>query len=342
MKKIVVLVLLLAALAGGAWYYRQGLVAQPATDQIVLYGNVDIREAQLAFNASEHIREIKVEEGAKVRKGQLLASLTKDRLQAKVDAAAARVEAQRQLLARLRAGSRPQEISEARARVAEADASIRETDAHFKRIKSLAARKLASSQELDETRAAKDSARARGRLARATLDLVLAGPRKEDIARARAQLEGDQAELALARSELADTDLYAPVAGTIRDRILEPGDFATPQRPAFTLAFTDPVWVRVYAGERDLGWLKPGLPAVISTDSFPDKRYRGWIGYVSPTAEFTPKAVESPGLRTHLVYQVRVYACNPQGELRLGMPATVTIDRRATPKAAPNGAEACR
>jgi HlyD family secretion protein len=65
--------------------------------------------------------------------------------------------------------------------------------------------------------------------------------------------------------------------------------------------------------------------AEVSTDSYPGKAYPGWIGFISPTAEFTPKNVETPELRTRLVYQVRVYVCNPQDELRLGMPATVGI-----------------
>ena len=111
----------------------------------------------------------------------------------------------------------------------------------------------------------------------------------------------------------------------IQNRILEPGDMASPQRPVYSLALTDPIWVRTYVGETDLGKLRPGMSAQVSTDSYPGKTYRAWIGYISPTAEFTPKAVETTRVRTDLVYQVRVYVCNPQDELRLGMPATVTI-----------------
>ena len=111
----------------------------------------------------------------------------------------------------------------------------------------------------------------------------------------------------------------------IRDRLLEPGDMVSPQTPVLTLALTDPVWVRAYASEVYLGRLAPGMSAEVSTDSYPDKTYPGWIGFISPTAEFTPKTVETPELRTRLVYQVRVHVCNPQDELRLGMPTTVSI-----------------
>ena len=142
---------------------------------------------------------------------------------------------------------------------------------------------------------------------------------------AAAHVMAAEAALAEIDQALLDAELYAPQAGVIRERIVEPGDFVTPQTPVLTLALTDPVWVRTYLPESRLGQVKPGVRAEIRTDSYPGKIYAGWVGYISPTAEFTPKNVETPELRTRLVYQMRVYACNPANELRLGMPATVTL-----------------
>ena len=116
-----------------------------------------------------------------------------------------------------------------------------------------------------------------------------------------------------------------PSDGIVQDRILERGDMASPQQPVFTIALINPLWVRAYVDETDLGKIRPGMKARVTTDSFPGKQYDGWIGYIAPTAEFTPKSVQSPQLRTSLVYQVRVYVKNHQNELRLGMPATVII-----------------
>ena len=132
-------------------------------------------------------------------------------------------------------------------------------------------------------------------------------------------MKAAEAALAQASQALRDAELYAPQSGVIRERIVEPGDFVTPQTPVLTLALTDPVWVRTSLPETRLGQVKPGARAEIRTDSFPEKQYDGWVGYISPTAEFTPKNVETPELRTRLVYQMRVYACNPENELRLGM-----------------------
>jgi HlyD family secretion protein len=228
-------------------------------------------------------------------------------------------------VARLEAGTRPEEIDKARAELALAEAQLQDAQRSYERVRNLAARKLASPQEVDDAQAAADAAAARLRAAKATLALALAGPRREDIAAAKATLEAYQAELTLARQELADASLYAPVAGVIRDRILQPGDMASPQRPVYTLALTNPVWVRAYVDEPDLGKLYLGMQAQVATDSFPGKVYQGWLGYISPTAEFTPKSVQTEEVRTSLVYQVRVYVCNPENELHLGMPVTVTI-----------------
>lgn len=107
---------------------------------------------------------------------------------------------------------------------------------------------------------------------------------------------------------------------------------ASPQKPVVTVGLVDPVWGRACVAETDLGRIWPGMKAAISTDAFPEETYDGWVGYTSPTAEFTPRQVETPELRTRLVYQVRVFAGNPQNELRLGMPATVRI-ALAQPKA---------
>jgi HlyD family secretion protein len=107
---------------------------------------------------------------------------------------------------------------------------------------------------------------------------------------------------------------------------------ASPQAPAYVLALTDPVWVRAYVSEVDLGKIHQGMAAKVRTDSFPGKTYDAWIGFISPTAEFTPKSVETTDVRTSLVYQIRVYVKNPENQLRLGMPATVIIDLPAGPQ----------
>ncbi len=339
MKKRLALLLLLAGLAVVAIIgYRLLNGGGSNEESLTLYGNVDIREVRLAFNGNEHIAEMLVEEGDPVTAGQLLARLHTPRLEARVQEAAARLSAQQQVVARLEAGSRPEEIARARAELQAARARAKAAADTARRLQHLAERKLASPEDAENARSLADAATAEARAAQETLNLLVEGPRKEDIAAAHAELEARKAALALAREELADAYLKAPAAGIIRNRILEPGDMANPQTPALTLALTDPVWVRAYLPEPQLGRVALGMRAAIITDSYPGKRYQGWVGFISPSAEFTPKNVETPELRTRLVYQLRVFACNPQDELRLGMPATVVI---ALHQAIPESSERC-
>ena len=313
---------LLAAAAGGGFLVWQRL--HPATDpnELTLYGNVDIREVQLAINGNDRIAELLAEEGDRVAKGQLLARLDLERFEIAVARAEAQVETQRQVVARLEAGTRPEEIRKARADLEAAQAAEQDARQTYERIIKLIP-KSASQQQADDAKGSYDSAVARTKAAQAALDLAIAGPRVEDIAEAKAALKRYEAELAQARHDQKDAYLHSPADGVIENRLLEVGDMASPQKPVFTMALVDPIWIRAYAPEPHLGKLRHGMAASVTTDSFPGKTYDGWVGFISPTAEFTPKPVETEEVRTRLVYEVRVFVPNPQGELRLGMPATV-------------------
>ena len=340
LKRAIPVLLLAGLIALGLRYWILKEVPREK-DHLTLYGNVDIREVSLAFNGGERIAAIRVEEGQAVRKGELLAELETQRLTLAVERNAARVDAQARVVEKLLAGTRKEEILEARAQVEAVRQRAESARRTYERLRPLAAENLASRDRVDTAMALADSEQAILAAAVERLNLAERGPRKEDIAAARATLRVLEAELAIARQNLADTRLVASDDGIIRNRILEPGDMASPGRPVLTLALTDPVWVRAYISETDLGRIHPGMPAAVITDSFPDKRYPAWIGYISPTAEFTPKTVETADVRTHLVYQVRVFACNPANELRLGMPATVVIPLRPDPAAQESGEPPC-
>ena len=129
-----------------------------------------------------------------------------------------------------------------------------------------------------------------------------------------------------------DRPLAAPAAGIVQSRLLEPGELAGPSRPVFTLALTDPKWVRAYVPEPKLGALHLGMPAKVSSDSMPDEVVEGWVGYISPVAEFTSRTVQTEDLRTQLVYETRAYVRDKDDRLRLGMPVTVAIDTQVAGK----------
>ncbi len=326
LRVLLVLLLLAAAGVGAYCYFYLCPAEKKPSNQLTLYGNVDIRQVHLAFHANGRIERILVEEGDQVKKGDLVAELDPVRYQANLTRAQFEVAAQEQVLARLLAGSRPQEIAEARARLEGARAALRDAAHLYNRNKELYQRKAIPAQSFDSIKARYIGAKADAKRAQEALDLAIEGPRQQDIAASRAQLAALKAAQRLAQRELSDTKLHAPGDGVIQQRILQPGDMASPSTPAFTVALNNPVWVRAYVPETMLGKVIPGMKAQIFSDSYPGKTYAGWVGYISPTAEFTPKTVETPELRTKLVYRARIYACNPLGELRLGMPVTVRLD----------------
>ena len=324
-KRILALTLAVLAAAGAAWWLTH---RQPQIHQIVLYGNVDLREVDLAFNDSQRIASVLVQEGDRVRKGEVLARLDTSRLRPQLAQAEARAAAQRAVVQRLHHGSRPEEIAQARANLMLAQADARQARDNYRRVEALygsSSGRAVSRQSLDDSKAQADVADARVIVSRKALRLALLGPRKEDVAQAEAMLAGDQAQVALLEQELADAQLRAPLDAVVRSRVAEPGDMASPQKTAFTLAITNPKWVRAYVSETDLGRVRPGMAATVAVDSFPGKRFQGWVGFISPVAEFTPKTVETQQLRSSLVYEIRVFVKDPGDELRLGMPATVYL-----------------
>jgi HlyD family secretion protein len=340
MKRIplIIAILILAAASVTTWW----LIGRKSTQrELVLYGDVDLRQVELAFNNSERIAAVLVQEGDRVKRGEVLARLDDSRLEPQVEEAEASAAAQREVVARLRNGSRPQEIAQARANVESSAADAANARGQYERRKTLAENAVVSQQDLENARAALDVAEAKLAVNRKALDLAIAGPRKEDIGQAEAQLRGDEAQWAFLRQELADAELVAPADAVVRTRLMEPGEMASPQKPVFSLAVTDPKWVRAYVAESDLGKLHPGANAVIVVDSFPDRRFKGWVGFISPVAEFTPKTVETEELRTSLVYEVRVFVKDPSDQLHLGSPATVYLPTVGSPQA-PNVAAIAR
>ncbi len=326
-KKILVPVLILGVAAAV-------LIVQPwrtseTSDEIVLYGNVDLRQVALAFKGSERVQEMRVQEGDSVLPGQVLAVLDTTMLELRIRQAQAQVRVQQEGLNRLRSGSRPQEIAQTEAASAAAQAELTQARQQLQRLNAISvetAGQAVSKLDIEAAEARFAVAQANLNRAQQVQELSVDGPASEDIARAEAMLEAANAELAILEQQLIDAELRAPIAAIVRSRLLEPGDMASPQRPVYNLAITQPKWVRAYISEVDLGRVLPGQSASVSTDSHPDQSLNGTVGYISSVAEFTPKTVQTEDLRTSLVYEIRVQVNDPDNRLRLGMPATVRLD----------------
>lgn len=332
MKRIAIIAaVLVAALILGRFvvWPRLSPAGSGADGALVLYGNVDIRQVELAFRVSGRLDAVNFEEGDTVLAGDVIAVLDTAPLRDGVAQAEAEASVRRAELARLEAGSRSQEIDRARARVEELDANVLIAQQTFDRQSKLRDSGYVSQQAYDTALAALDAARKRLVAGKKDLALVQLGPRAEEIAGGAAGVEAAEAAVALAQLRLGDTSLVAPSDGVLLARVREPGSIVAAGVPVATLALNSPVWVRAYVDETDLGLVVPGKTAEVFSDSAPGKPYKGQVGFVSPIAEFTPRTVQTPDLRTDLVYQVRITIDAPDSGLRQGMPVTVKLSRTA-------------
>jgi HlyD family secretion protein len=323
-KKIAILAGILALVAAAIATSGFGLFGPSEDDPLVLYGNVDIREVDMAFRVPGRIDEIAVEEGEKVERGEILATLDTASIEARTGEAEAAVAQARAQLAKLRSGNRPQDIAQARARVAAAEAAAGNAQADYERRQALVEPGAISRSQWARTVAERDRAAAQLAEARQALSLAQAGARQEDIAAAAAQLRAAEAGRQGAQTDLGDTSLVAKSAGTVVTRAREPGAIVQPGETVLTLSLGRPLRVRAYVAEPDLSRVAPGMKVAVTADGNP-KTYQGTIGYISPRAEFTPRSVETEDLRTDLVYRLRINIENPDDALRQGQPVTIEV-----------------
>ena len=319
----------IVAIAGGFGYFwtqRPGVDDNP----LRLYGNVDIREVQLAFRQPGRVMQMAFDEGDAVSASARLATLDAQPYREALTAAQAQVQVAQAELTKLRRGLRPQEITQAREALRQAQALATEAERNFKRQSGLLTSGASSQRTVDAARTARDQAAAGVEAAKAALSQASEGFRKEDIAAAEARLAAAQAAAAQATTALADTELMAPSSGTVIARVREPGSMVASQSAVYSLSLDKPVYVRAYVGERDLGRIAPGTAVRVKSDSG-EKVYRGQVGFISPRAEFTPKTVETTDLRTDLVYRLRIVIDETDSDaaLRQGMPVTVEVDAKA-------------
>jgi HlyD family secretion protein len=325
MKKRLLIILVLLALAGiGAWLVHASR-EEHERQVLRLFGNVDIREVNLGFRVSGRISEVLRDEGDEVKAGEILARLDDEPYRREAEQSRGQVASLQAHLQLMEAGNRPQEIAQARALVREREVTTANAERVYKRQEELLGSKAVSIQERDDAEAAYHEADARLKSAREQLNLLEAGFRSEDIAQAGADLVRAQAALASAELHIEDTVLKSPCDGVVLTRAQEPGAILQPGTTVLTVSLKRPVWVRAYVNEPDLGRIHPGAKVKVYMDSRPTHPYSGQIGYISPRAEFTPKNVETTELRTSLVYRLRVVIDNPNEALRQGMPVTVTL-----------------
>lgn len=331
---VIAAVVIVAGVIGFLWMQRTA-----HDDSLLrLYGNVDIREVQLAFRQPGRVAQMAFDEGDAVTSGTRMAALDAQPYQEALAAAEASVQVAQAELSKLRHGLRPQEITQAQEALNQATAINTDAARNYARHSELLPSGASSQQVVDAARAARDQAAAGVKAAKAALSQATEGYRQEDIAAGEARLTAAKAARTQAATALADTELLAPSSGTVIARVREPGSMVASQSAVYSLSLDAPVYVRAYVGEPDLGRIAPGVQVRVRSDSSV-KVYQGQIGFISPRAEFTPKTVETTDLRTDLVYRLRIVIdeADADAALRQGMPVTIEVDTLSVASARAKG-----
>ena len=320
---IVLLPLLLAVVAVG---YLRRTPKEASAGVIRISGNVELTEVQVSFKTAGRILSRLVDEGALVRRGEVVARLEDAELQDGLRLARAEADAAAATLAELEAGSRSEEIGQGEALLARAEAEAVRQAADYAREVALYAKEVIPKRELDGARAANDQARASVSERRQALQLLRKGARRERIDEARARLKGAQAQLAAAQERLGYATLPAPISGVALSKSAEAGEQVAAGTPVVTLGDMEHCWLKGYIPEAELGRVKLGQAARVTTDSYPGRAFTGTVSFISSEAEFTPKSVQTEKERVKLVYRIKISLSNPRMELKPGMPADAEIE----------------
>jgi HlyD family secretion protein len=309
-----------------------------AADRVRVSGQVEATEVQVAALVGGRLLELTPDEGDRVAAGELVARLdATDTELALARARAERDQADAQLRL-LRAGARVEDIRQADAQLATAQSEARAADAEVavaegdaSRFEALLESKAGTQKQRDDAVARRDVARARARsgedrvrAARENLARLRAGARPEEIDAARARVAAADAQIATLQKAITDAVVTAPVAGTVTERLVDVGELVPPRATILIVTNLDEVWANVYVDEPSIPRLKIGQTATLFTDAG-GPGIRGVISYVSPSAEFTPRNVQTAEDRSKLVYRVKVTVDNREGVLEAGMPVEAEI-----------------
>lgn len=281
---------------------------------------------EVASKVNGRVASISVDKGDHVKAGQVLVRLESDEYRAQVLQQQGQLANLQAKLQQALNGSRPQEIAKARADLNQAKADLSNSKTSLDRTRQLAQEGVLAKQLLDDAQAKYDADVAKVASLQHTLDLTVLGPRKEEIDQSRGQLDQARGALDYAQTQLDNTVIKAPITGTILDRNVEKGEFITTgfvgdkgaKGYIVTMADLNDLQVELDIPQSDFPKLGAQQKGIVTTDAYPDRKYKGYIQQVSPEAD-----------RAKATVQVKVKVENPDGYLRPDMNATVNFYRDA-------------
>jgi len=290
-------------------------------------GTIELDEVDVASLVGGRLLALAVSEGDTVHAGDTLAVLDRGEVAADLEAQIAQADRAKAQARDLASGSRPAEVTMARAELAAAEAERRLADTEFQRAERLARSQAIAQSELDQARARADATAARARAASEQLRMQEQGFRRNQVAAASDAARAAMATLAGARSRAGELVLRAPRDGVVLLKNFEVGEVVTPGVPVVTLGDPESLWIRVYIAAPELPSVRIGSTAQVRPIGS-KQTYPGRVVSIATQAEFTPRAALTEEEQANLVFAVKVALAPTQGVLKPGLPADAVFAHR--------------
>jgi HlyD family secretion protein len=333
-KRIIIIVfIILFVTVGLLVYFGQKNNQQK---ELSYSGTIETTQAKLSFQVPGRIALVNVQEGQTVTKDQIISELDRAEFASRSDQAKANLDRaqkaklQLETVLDINKKTLPAEVARATANVKSAQDTLKDAEKNYKRFEDLFGKGVVSEKERDTMKLTYEVAKSRLtesesilRLAQGNLTKIDAAG--QDIETANAQINANSAASNQASIQLSYTQLKSPMDGIVTSRNIEPGETVNAGREVITISDLSRVDLKIFVDETEIGKVKPNQKVEVKVDTFPGKIYTGYVSFISPEGEFTPKIIQTKKERVKLVYLVKVSIVNPNFELKSGMPADALL-----------------
>ncbi|MBN2443204.1 MAG: efflux RND transporter periplasmic adaptor subunit [Spirochaetales bacterium] len=288
-------------------------------------GTIEATSVMLSSKGGGVITDVYADEGAIVKKGDILAEIDHIILDLQLRQAKVGVDLAKLDLTLLTKGARIEDIKQAEEALISAKTNLEQATEDYNRMNNLFAKGSVTQKQKDDAAARLTLAQAQYNTTDQALKKLKNLARPEDLDKAKLRIEQMQLQVKILEEQIRDATIVAPIAGVISHKLIETGELVTPGRALFSLLETEKLSIMIYITEPEMGKVRLNQKAGIFIDSFPEREFRGSVTYISPEAEFTPKNIQTKEDRVKLVYGVKISIQSPEGILKPGMPADAIL-----------------
>ena len=333
-KKIIIIVFIIFFIGVGSFVYFGQRNNQQK--ELSYSGTIETTQAKLSFQVPGRVAQVNIQEGQPVTKNQIIAELDRAEFASRSDQARANLDraqkAKVQLETVLDVSSKtlPAEVARAKANVAGVQDTLKDAEKNYKRYEELFSKGVVTEKERDSVKLVYEVSKSRLNESESVLKLAQGNlaridAAKQDIETSIAQINANRAALNQASIQFSYTQLKSPMDGIVTSRNIEPGETVNAGREVITISDLSRVDLKIFVDETEIGKIKPNQKVEVRVDTFPGKSYAGYVSFISPEGEFTPKIIQTKKERVKLVYLVKVSIVNPNFELKAGMPADALL-----------------